>query len=156
MTNQLTQVAINNDIPKNEKLPLAPFGPTATLTGHHYFTDSTTATFNLDTDKDQLGIALSKKLNSAAAPKDPANPTSLNGPGLDGETYNATAVAWLKLMVESPLKYPTLVVGENRGGIAEVYRINTVGGNPPADCSAFPEGANFTMPYSAEYWFWAL
>lgn len=155
LTNTMPQVAIHNDIPTDEKLPLAPFGATAMITGHHFFSDNTTATFNLNTDIDQLGIAFSKKANSTAAPKVAANGSSLNGPGLDGVTYNATAVAWLKLLVETPSKFPTLVVGQNTNNISEVYRINTVGGSPPTDCSAFPEGGTFELQYSAEYWFWA-
>ncbi|KAK4696475.1 hypothetical protein P7C71_g1451, partial [Lecanoromycetidae sp. Uapishka_2] len=155
LTNTMTQVAIHHDCPTDERVALSPFGATATLLGHHYFPDTTTATFNLNTVADQLGIAFSKKANSTAAPTTGSNGSSLNGPGLDGVTYNATAVPWLKLMAETPSKFPTLVVGQNTNNIAEIYRINTVGGSPPPNCAAFPKGGSFQLQYSAEYWFWS-
>lgn len=37
--------------------------------------------------------------------------------------------------------------------IEEVYRVNTVGGQPPATCAG--QNATIQVPYAAEYWFWA-
>ena len=135
--------------PQQDILALA--GATAKLTGHHFFSDATTAAFNLNTPNGDLGIAFAKKVNTTAAGMKDA---ALNGPGLDGVTWNATAVPWLKLNVEKAPQLPGNVLAENNGGVKEVYRVNTVGGSPPVDCSAFPAGGSFQMQYSAEYWFW--
>ncbi|MCJ1288969.1 hypothetical protein MMC34_000500 [Xylographa carneopallida] len=53
-------------------------------------------------------------------------------------------VAWLKLEHEAQ--------GEV-GSIAEIYRLNTAGGTPPANCSGM--AAEFNVQYAAEYWFYA-
>ncbi len=56
------------------------------------------------------------------------------------------AVAWLKLGVV------TLGAEEGGGVVKEVYRVNTAGGNAPADCVG-RVGTSFEVGYAAEYWF---
>jgi len=94
------------------------------LSGHHYFTDLVTPTFNLNTASHTWGEVGCSKLNSTAG----ADPKS--------------DVPNLKLASKS------------RDGctIAEVYRLNTAGGQPPATCKG--QAAAFEVQYAAEYWFW--
>ncbi|CAG8971307.1 hypothetical protein HYALB_00001474 [Hymenoscyphus albidus] len=51
------------------------------------------------------------------------------------------SVPWLKLNA----------VGGSTNGLSEVYRVNTNGGSPPANCA--DSAASFEVKYSAEYWF---
>lgn len=104
------------------------------LSGHHYFTDLTTAFFNLDTAIANYSAGGFKKVNATAAPSDAAK-------GQNGKGYGA--VPWLKLQ------------SKNTEGCVfkEVYRINTAGGQPPATCTG--QKAAFEVEYSAEYWFYA-
>lgn len=95
------------------------------LSGHHYFTDSTTAFFNLNTTLHDWGSVACKKSNSSSSPD----------PTMD--------VPWLKLTSKSAAGCT----------ISEVYRLNTAGGIPPATCDGQP--AHIQVQYSAEYWFWA-
>jgi hypothetical protein len=92
------------------------------LSGHHYFADLTTPTFDLNTSSHQWGVVGCKKLNTTTAP----NPS--------------TDVPWLKLS------------SKTRDGctISEVYRLNTAGGQPPATCSGM--ASSFQVQYAAEYW----
>lgn len=94
------------------------------LSGHHYFTNLTTPTFNLNTAAHTWGEVGCAKLNATAG----NNPT--------------TDVTNLKLAAKS------------RDGctIAEVYRINASGGQPPATCKG--AAPSFEVQYAAEYWFW--
>jgi Protein of unknown function (DUF3455) len=95
------------------------------LSGHHYFTNTTTPFFNLDTTSHQWGTAGCAKTNTSPAP-------------------NATKdVAWLKLSAKD-------VTGCS---ISEVYRLNTIGGVPPANCAGQP--ATIQVAYAAEYWIWS-
>ena len=119
---------------------LFPLGPASTTSGHHYFTDATTPTFNLNTDNGDLGVIFSKKNGTTAAP-----------PGAGTGSDKSTAVPWLYLKVEVP-PGQTADTG-NVGAVKEIYRVNTAGGNAPATCAGL-EGTNFTRVYSAEYWFW--
>ena len=66
--------------------------------------------------------------------------------GSDG----STAVPWLKLMVvgEGTVGGDAAVAG----GVKEVYRVNTAGGNAPSSCEG-RVGETFEMQYAAEYWF---
>ncbi|MCJ1479110.1 hypothetical protein MMC13_007794 [Lambiella insularis] len=91
--------------------------------GHHYFTNSTTPTFDLG----DLGFVHAKKMNTSNAP-----------------TATPPAVAWLKLDAEAQ---------EEIGNIAEIYRLNTAGGSPPANCSGM--ASTFEVQYAAVYWFYS-
>ncbi|CAK4034034.1 Hypothetical predicted protein [Lecanosticta acicola] len=104
------------------------------LSGHHYFTDLTTAYFNLDTSLTAFGQGAFKKINSTNAPAD----------AMDGQWGQGNgAVAWLKLQAKS----------EDECAFQEVYRVNTAGGQPPATCEG--QQAAFEIQYSAEYWFYS-
>lgn len=104
------------------------------LSGHHYFTDLTTAFFNLDTAIADYTAGAFKKVNSTAAPTDAVK-------GQNGRGYGS--VPWLKLQ------------SKNTEGCVfkEVYRINTAGGQPPTTCTG--QKAAFEVQYSAEYWFYS-
>lgn len=101
------------------------------LSGHHYFLNTTTAFFNMDTSMHSYGSGAFKKVNSSAAPAG-----AMTGPNFSGNG----AVAWLKLNAL-----------DGAGQVfQEVYRLNTAGGNPPANCTG--QQAAFEVPYAAEYW----
>ncbi|KAL7930588.1 hypothetical protein V8C35DRAFT_312392 [Trichoderma chlorosporum] len=131
-------MAVNFDLaapagpPTPAGTPAGPLGPmTLPVSGHHFFLDSTTPFFNLDTPTMDLGTVPCAKNGSAPAPA-----TAAQGP------QGSTAVPWLKLTAKAGAT----------GNIKEVYRINTAGGNPPATCQGQP--ANIQVQYSAVYWFW--
>ena len=112
--------------------------PSNSLTsGHHYFSDATTPTFNLDTQIKDYGITFSKKNSSTPAPVGAAA-----GPVGVSPVYGA--VPWLKLTAK---EMGTV------GTVKEVYRVNTAGGNPPPTCSG--KGSQFEVQYAAEYWFFS-
>ncbi|EME48047.1 hypothetical protein DOTSEDRAFT_69845 [Dothistroma septosporum NZE10] len=104
------------------------------LSGHHYFTDATTAYFNLDTSLASFGQGAFKKVNATDAPD-----TAVKGQ--DGQGYGS--VPWLKLTTKN----------EGQCEFQEVYRVNTAGGQPPKTCTGMP--AAFEVQYAAEYWFYA-
>ncbi|KAM0255319.1 hypothetical protein ACHAQJ_005909 [Trichoderma viride] len=107
-------------------------GPVAlAVSGHHFFTNSTTPFFNLDTPNMNIGTVPCSKNNTIAAPS-----TAAAGP------QGSSAVPWLKLLAKDGAT----------GSIKEVYRIDTAGGNAPATCQGQP--ANIQVQYSAVYWFW--
>ncbi|KAI3318170.1 hypothetical protein HD806DRAFT_320144 [Xylariaceae sp. AK1471] len=113
-------------------------GPTnLVVSGHHFFTNVTTAFFNLDTDRYQIGEAPCSKKNSTSAPPDAPK-------GRQGEP----AVPWLRLTVN-----PEAIAAKTTGGIQEVYRVKTAGGSAPATCKGM--AASFEVQYAAEYWFFA-
>jgi hypothetical protein len=109
-------------------IPGVPATATATdslTSGHHYFTDNTTPFFNLDTDEHQWGMAAMKKTNATNAP-------------------NASSdVPWLKLTTKTATGCT----------ISEIYRVNTVGGQPAKTCANQP--SNIEVQYAAEYWFYS-
>jgi hypothetical protein len=113
-----------------------PGSPTAynAMSGHHFFSDKTTAYFDLDTLLGEYGRGGFKKVNATAAPKD-----AVKGQG--GQGYGS--VPWLKLDG----------MGDEGCVAKEIYRINTAGGNPPESCTGQKEA--FEVEYSAEYWFYA-
>ena len=80
-----------------------------TASGHHYFIDRNTPTF----DMTAMGLAMVKKTASSLAPKNKSGD-----------------VTWLKL--DSP------TTATSAGVIGEVYRLNTSGGSPPPTCSGMP------------------
>lgn len=103
------------------------------VSGVHYFLDGTTALFDLDvSDTWKLGELPCGKNASTPAP-------ARAGHGLHDEA----AVAWLKLNAKPGAT----------GGLQEVYRVETVGGSPPATCNGMPE--KFEVQYSTQYWFYA-
>jgi hypothetical protein len=89
-------------------VPLDEIPISLAASGHHYFTNPTTPTF----DMGALGFTHAAKKVSIAAP--PATPS---------------AVAWLQLAATPD--------GEV-GPIAEVYRLNVAGGAAPATCKGMP------------------
>ncbi|OTB05231.1 hypothetical protein M426DRAFT_141374 [Hypoxylon sp. CI-4A] len=110
----------------------ARMGPTnLIISGKHYFTNTTTPFFNLDTTQYQIGEAGCSKDSQTNAPDDAPK-------GQQGEK----AVAWLRLKTHTG----------STGNLQEVYRIQTAGGSPPATCQGQP--AAFEVQYSAQYWFW--
>lgn len=116
----------NNLLPASTNQRLAPGN--AMISGHHFFTTTTTPFFNLDTTNfGQLGEAACAKNASVAAPADAAK-------GQGGEA----AVPWLKLTAKEGAT----------GRIQEVYRVETAGGSQPATCAGMP--ASFEVQYSAE------
>jgi len=114
--------------------------PDAKTSGHHFFTDATTPTFNLNVgDKSPLGVIFSKKNASIAAPSDA-------GLSLDG----SKAVPWLYLKASASPDGDD--PSGNVGGVKVVYRVNTAGGAAPPTCADYM-GQSFSKQYSAEYWF---
>ncbi|RFU35742.1 hypothetical protein B7463_g608, partial [Scytalidium lignicola] len=104
------------------------------ISGHHFFTTTTTPFFNLDTPAQSLGEAPCSKNNTVSAPANA--PIGQNNAGFG-------AVAWLKLVTKPGAT----------GGLQEIYRLNTAGGNPPPTCAGMP--STFEVQYGAEYWFYS-
>ncbi|KAL2259596.1 hypothetical protein VTK26DRAFT_6686 [Humicola hyalothermophila] len=105
------------------------------VSGLHYFTQNPDSVpfFNLDVSPDwKLGEIPCSKAGSVPAPAGAAR-------GLEGEP----AVAWLKLEAKPGAT----------GGLKEVYRVETVGGSPPATCDGMPQ--SFEVQYATQYWFYA-
>ena len=134
-TDQLTDFAAKQS--RNTKVP------SLLASGHHYFSDLTTPTFNLHTANRDYGIDFAKKANATAAPS--SSSTSQDG---------SAAVPWLQLKVEIPPLAPYSLDPADTNTVAEIYRINTAGGSAPVTC-ADHVGSNFTQEYAAEYWFWS-
>jgi hypothetical protein len=124
---QLPNVALQFNLTSADQATLSPSN--LAISGHHYFSNSTTPTFNLDTADMQLGFAPCTKNNSVSAPA---------GASVGQGDVGFGAVAWLKLITR---------VGAT-GNLQEIYRVNTAGGNPPATCAGMP--ATFEVEYAAE------
>ncbi|KAL1882455.1 hypothetical protein Plec18167_002871 [Paecilomyces lecythidis] len=125
-------VVINIALPTKSSSTLPPAN--LDLLGHHFFEDSTTPVFNLDTTSErQYGIAISKKKASMNAPSNAVKGQHNAGNG---------AVAWLYLEA----------VNGTVGDYKSIYRVNTAGGNPPATCEGMDK--TFTVQYSADYYFY--
>ena len=136
-------VAVQDPNPnRSDSKPIHPLGSGSVLSGHHYFTDISTPTFNLVWDTTNYGIFFSKKNFNVTAPANAANAT-------DG----SKAVPWLKLEVESPVAPLTIEGKDLVPNVKEIYRVNTAGGAAPATCAGMPTA--FSKQYSAEYWFFA-
>lgn len=114
-----------NLLPTSTNTRLAPGN--YVISGHHFFIDSTTPFFTLDTDTLKLGVIPCSKKAAVAAPADA--PT-----GQQGEK----AVPWLKLSAKEGAT----------GRLQEVYRVETAGGSAPSTCSGMP--ASFQVEYSAQ------
>ena len=99
-----------------------------TVSGRHFFPDTKTPFFNLDTPGMRLGEIRCSSNNSVPAPPDAPR-------GHDGEA----AVNWLKLVAKNG----------TTGNLKEVYRLQTAGGQPPETCQGMP--ASFERQYAAEY-----
>ena len=108
------------------------------LIGNHYFTDSKSPTFNLDTKHGNAGYVQLKSDQKIPAPKDATA-------GVDGKGNGA--VPWLSLLQNDK---PQGAQGQQE--YKEVYRIGTAGGNPPSTCQGMPK--SFEVQYAAEYWFY--
>lgn len=114
------------------------FPAQAYTSGHHYFSDLTTPTFNLHTEKTNFGIQFGKVLMKVPVPDDKQQ----LGPD------QSKAVPWLKLTSANAPES----LGSDTSPVKEIYRVNTAGGSPPKTCDASP--ASFEVQYAAEYWFW--
>jgi hypothetical protein len=125
---QLPNVALQFNLTSTDQPVLEP--AELLLSGHHFFSNPATPVFNLDTPSMDLGFASCSKNNSVTAP--PSAPVGQANVG-NG------AVPWLKL----------LTLAGATGGLKEVYRLNTAGGNQPATCAGMPE--LFEVQYAAEY-----
>ena len=99
------------------------------LLGHHFFYNSTTPEFNLDTTEEhQLGIVMTNKVSEIKAP---ANASQ-------GQYGAAT---WLYLKT----------VAGTVGDYKAVYRVNTASGAAPKTCEG--QASHFEIQYSANYYF---
>lgn len=136
-------VAVNVTNYNNGK-PIHPLGSGSVLSGHHYFVNTSTPTFNLVWDTTNYGIFFSEKTFNVTAP-----PTAAKGP--DG----SKAVPWLKLEVETPAAPWTVEQKDFVPSVKEIYRVNTAGGAAPATCAGLPTGTIIKREYAAEYWFYA-
>ncbi|KAH8699020.1 hypothetical protein BGW36DRAFT_406866 [Talaromyces proteolyticus] len=134
LLNAVSKIVLNYDIPSSSSG--TPFPPAnLDMLGHHYFGDSTTPIFNLDTTAErQFGIAISKKNATMDAPTG-----SVAGQGNSGNG----AVPWL---------YLNTIAG-TVGNYTHVYRVNTAGGAAPNTCQG--QSAQFQVQYSAQYFFYA-
>jgi hypothetical protein len=125
MLSKATDMAYNIHLPNNILSSLPPAN--MQLLGHHYFQNSVPI-FNLNTPKQQNGLAFTALEEKVDAPSG----------ALDGENG---AVAWL---------YLSTVEG-TVGGYSSVYRVNTAAGAPPETCEGMP--SNFQVQYAADYFF---
>ncbi|PNY24440.1 Malate dehydrogenase [Tolypocladium capitatum] len=124
---RIPSMAVHFNLSDAERL-----GPSAMpRSGVHYFADSSTPFFDLDTPALGIGRAPCAKNGTADAP-------STAAVGQRGDK----AVAWLRLTAKQGAT----------NGIREVYRVTTAGGSPPPTCRGLP--AEFEVQYAAVYWFW--
>lgn len=129
----VTKIGLNQRIATAAMSVLPPSN--INLVGYHYFSDKTTAVFNLDTTADrQFGVALSNKVAQTPPPAD-----AVRGPNNEGNG----AVDWLYLRT----------IDGTTCGYTSIYRVNTAGGKPPETCAGMPE--EFTVDYSANYFMYA-
>lgn len=101
------------------------------MSGHHFFTNSSTPFFDLNTKNWELGQGGFSKTDALSAP---------TGASIGQNNQGFGAVAWLKLTARDG----------TTGGLQEVYRLNTAGGNPPETCKD-NLGSSFDVQYAAEY-----
>ncbi|KAH9826359.1 Protein of unknown function (DUF3455) [Teratosphaeria destructans] len=131
LLSRLPEIALNLPIPDTRDKSSPAY---LDMSGHHFFTNLTTAYFDLDTSTNAYGQGAFKKVNSTDAPSDAMVGQYGKGHG---------AVAWLKLNTI-----------DGKGEILqEVYRLNTAGGMQPKTCTGM--AAEFEIEYSAEYWIWS-
>jgi hypothetical protein len=123
----LPNVALQFNLTSNDQATLSP--SYLAISGHHYFSNTTTPDFDLNTPAMSLGFAPCSKNNTVPAPA--------GAPIGQGEQGHGS-VAWLKLVTRDGAT----------GNLEEIYRVNTAGGNPPATCAGMP--ATFEIQYAAE------
>jgi len=119
LLNTMSTVALKFPIPTSDN---AAAPANAYLSGHHWFEDTTTPYFNLQTEEHNFGSAALASANKTAAP------------------VPAKDVPWLKLEAKDPASC----------NFTEVYRVNTAGGLAPKTCTG--QAASFQVEYAAEYW----
>lgn len=127
---RLPHIALNQPIPTVNNTDASVIDELET--GHHYFVNSTTPFFNLDTSTHQYGMGAVAKVNASDAPAGAC-------PGQHGK-QGFGAVQWLKL------DQMTFAEADWKA----VYRLNTAGGSPPKMCTG--QKPAFQIPYAAEYW----
>jgi hypothetical protein len=93
--------------------------------GAHFFVDNTTPDFDIF----GLGNTVAKKIDDVLAPD------------------AVKDVKWLRLQAQD--------VAGTTSGVKEVYRLNTVGGQPPKTCAGVAAGEVVTVEYEAQYWVYA-
>ncbi|KAF1834522.1 hypothetical protein BDW02DRAFT_498100 [Decorospora gaudefroyi] len=81
-----------------------------------------------DFDLSSLGNTVLKKVEDAPAPDAAAD------------------VKWLRLQTQAQ---------GTTSDVVQIYRLNTVGGHPPATCEGQAPGEVITVDYEAQYWFYA-
>jgi len=123
----LPNVALQFNLTSYDQATLSP--SYLAISGHHFFSNTTTPTFDLNTAAMDLGVAPCAKNSSVPAPT--GSPVGQGGQGHG-------SVTWLKLITRDGAT----------GNLEEVYRVNTAGGNPPATCAGMP--ATFEVQYAAE------
>jgi hypothetical protein len=123
----IPNVALQFNLPDDNVEILNPVG--LSISGHHFFLDTKTPFFNLDTDAMTLGHAACSKNASVPAPAG-----SPKGQG--GQGYGS--VPWLRLLTKPGAT----------GNLMNVYRVNTAGGAAPPSCSGQP--AAFQIQYASE------
>jgi hypothetical protein len=135
LLNMMTGVALNFNFTSDSDNYIDSTSPPRTLaptnlalSGHHYFTNTTTPYFDLTAAPQwQVGTIPCAKNNSSPAPTAATK-------GYKGES----AVPRLKLLARTGAT----------GDLHEVYRVETAGGNAPATCVGQP--ASFTVQYAAQ------
>jgi hypothetical protein len=121
LLNMLPKVALAFDLPDGESPRIGPSN--MVISGHHFFTNSTTPFFDLG----GVGQAPCAKHSAVPAPADAPR-------GRNGEA----AVPWLKLVTRAGAT----------GQLQEVYRLDTAGGSAPATCVGMP--AAFVVQYASQ------
>lgn len=108
--------------------------PSTSLTlgamGNHFFNSAGQPTFDLTKIN---ALLTAKKTGDVVAPASAC-------PGPNG----VGAIDWLQLS--------DVGGGASFGGLANVYRVETAGGKPPATCAG--QTGTINVPYAAEYWFY--
>jgi hypothetical protein len=134
--NLLPDISLQFSTPGDVSGPVSPSSilnyQNLNIIGHHFFSNSTTPVFDLNTPNGMFGNAVMEKTGSVNAPPD--------APKGQGSNANG-AVPWLLLTSTSA----------STGPVKTVYRTMTAGGEPPATCNGMP--SSFTVEYAAHYWF---
>lgn len=127
LASKMPEVSLQFNLSDAEQQVLSPSN--LAISGHHFFSNSTTPDFDLSSEGLSLGQAPCQKVASVPAPV-----RATKGQGNVG--YGT--VPWLKLSTRDGAT----------GGLKEVYRVNTAGGSPPPTCAGQP--AAFEVQYATE------